>query len=169
MHRSASKVIKHASRLTGKPPSISPIAARIKTATTPVQKNLSLALLTRAASSSSATTNPLSYDQIMSSGSVSSTSDEMSSSIISSTPYSTFSSSLSEADLLPPPSSSTEPTTQQQQAVQHCYENSDDEYLTPPMSTSHYLEDYDRYELHHPPCEKVKVSYDTSWGLGLGW
>jgi len=31
-------------------------------------------------------------------------------------------------------------------------------------------EDYDRYELHHRPCEKTQVSYyDTSWGLGLGW
>ena len=30
-------------------------------------------------------------------------------------------------------------------------------------------EDYDRYELHHRPCDKTQVSYDTSWGLGLGW
>ena len=36
--------------------------------------------------------------------------------------------------------------------------------------TAESKEDYDRYELHHRPCEKTQVSYyDTSWGLGLGW
>ena len=36
--------------------------------------------------------------------------------------------------------------------------------------TARSKEDYDRYELHHRPCDKTQVSYyDTSWGLGLGW
>lgn len=126
-------------------------------------KKISSLIITRSSSTASSSFDD--YDQIMRTTTQSASSSSFSSAggnnsfpstASSTTPYATTyhsSSSTSSDDDDIAPSSKT----------QAYYQSIDDHEPT-------VHEDYDTYELHHPPCEKTKESYyDASFGLGLGW
>lgn len=147
-------------------PQISSLSCRGRTtqSTSPSSiKKISSLIITRSSSTASSSFDD--YDQIMRTTTQSASSSSFSSSAggnnsspstASTTPYATTyhsSSSTSSDDDDIAPSSKT----------QAYYQSIDDHEPT-------VHEDYDTYELHHPPCEKTKESYyDASFGLGLGW
>lgn len=119
----------------------------------PSLKNVPL-LLTR---TSSTTSNASSSDYFSTSAGDGGDSSPTSSFSTSFSTYPSMSSDISDAIAQEVPSD----IVAAQHGSSNCYRSVDE-----PTG----CEDYDRYELHHPPCERTQVSYyDTSWGLGLGW
>lgn len=116
--------------------------------------------LTRASSTTGSNSSFDDYDSIMRTKSCNATSSNYSSSSVDIDNSLSTSASTSDDDISYASSSDKICTSQ----VSYCPTTIDTHETASPK------EDYDRYELHHRPCEKTQVSYyDTSWGLGLGW
>ena len=153
MYYRAQPFLKQVSRLSSRP-SILPITHPSSTPKT--------LFLTRASSSTTGSNSSFDdYDSIMRTKSCNlTTSSTLSSSPVDIDNSLSTSASTSDGDISYTSSSDKICTSQ----VSYCPTTIDTH------ETAESKEDYDRYELHHRPCEKTQVSYyDTSWGLGLGW
>lgn len=166
MHRSVVQpFLKQSTRFSA--PHISSVSFRGGTtqSTSPssITRKISSLIITRSSSAASSSFDD--YDQIMRTTTQSASS-------------SSFSSSAGGNNSFPSTASSTTPYATTYHSSSST--SSDDDDIAPSSKTQAYYqsidheptvhEDYDTYELHHPPCEKTKESYyDASFGLGLGW